>query len=217
LPAQAASVSVQDLDRFKTPPIPDAFRAIRRAGYRNIHEFDLGTKNLWGTETLLGDWDGEHLLIAKDFYPADYIRRGIAAGADNPYRHKPVIPTNRNLLKVLNHFGRLRPGYTNTECGFLYISACFLLRDDGHVRGALPDEDVVLRLSAPVVTFTLERMPNVKRVVAMGESAARAVKASGLAQTIKHRRLAYHEVRHPSYAMSDAARFAQWEPVFRGC
>jgi hypothetical protein len=75
------------MDTFKTPEIPDWVREINHACYKNIFSYDLGNSNLWGTETLLGDWDGEYLLIAKDFYPARYIDDAVAAGVKSPYRH----------------------------------------------------------------------------------------------------------------------------------
>jgi hypothetical protein len=125
---------------FKTPLVPKRIEEIRHPLYKNIYDYSLGNRNLWGTEILLGDWDGRHLLIAKDFYPTCYVAEGLRAGVANPYRHKQGIPTNSNLLKTLRHFRRIDASFQNTECGFLYISACFLLRDDGRIRERLPNE-----------------------------------------------------------------------------
>ena len=87
----------------------------------------------------------------------------------NPYCHKDGIPTNSNLIKTLRHFGHLKPGQSNTDCGFLYASACFLLRADGNVRGPLPDKANVLNQSLPVLKFTIEKnMRNLKSVVCNG-------------------------------------------------
>jgi hypothetical protein len=199
---------------FKTPPIPIWIPKISHPSYINIFDFNLGNKNLWGTETLLGDWSGRYLLLAKDFYPSSYVHEGIRAGLPNPYGHKDGIPTNRNLLKTLRHFGRLARNHGNTECDFLYASACFLLRNDGVIRGALPDEKVVMALSAPVLMFTIGRMPNLESVIAMGNEAARAVQAAGLREWIESKKLSYFRVGHPAKAISDAARFAEWDPVF---
>lgn len=199
---------------FITPTIPAWVRDLHHPLYRNIFSFGLGNKNLWGTETLLGDWRGEFLLIAKDFYPSSYVSELVASGVNNPYRHKDGIPTNTNLIKTLRHFGRIEGKTKNTECNFLYISACFLLRDDGLVRGKLPDEARVLRLSAPVVKFTIDHMPRLRCVVTMGKDAASALAASGLDGYIRSRKLRCFSVNHPSYAMSDVERFRQWEPIF---
>ena len=43
---------------FKTPIVPSEIRQIRHPQYKNIYEYELGNQNLWGTETLLGDWGG---------------------------------------------------------------------------------------------------------------------------------------------------------------
>lgn len=51
------------MDQFKTPSIPDWTKEIDHPSYRNIFGFNLGNPNLWGTETLLGDWDGRFLLV----------------------------------------------------------------------------------------------------------------------------------------------------------
>lgn len=198
---------------FGTPIIPGWIRHLNHPLYRNIFSFGLGNRNLWGTETLLGDWRGEFLLIAKDFYPSSYITDLIASGERNPYRHKDEIPTNNNLIKTLSHFRRLNGATKNTECNFLYISACFLLRDDGVVRGKLPDEARVLRLSAPVVKYTIDHMPRLRCVVTMGKDAANALASSGLDAYLRSRELTCFSVNHPSYAMSDVERFRQWEPI----
>jgi hypothetical protein len=67
--------------------------------------------------------------------------------------------------------------------------------------------------SAPVLSFTMENMPRLECVIAMGSAAARAIKLAGLGSTIAMFR--YHQVRHPAYAMSDRDRFAEWEPIFQ--
>jgi len=153
---------------FKTPDIPQCIQKISHEQYKNIFSYDLGNKNLWRTETLFGDWCGEYLLIAKDFYPASYIDDAIAAHESNPYRHNPKAPTNRNLEDTLRHYNQIKCGSPNLNCNFLYASACFLLRNDGKKSGDLPDECEVLKRSAPVLAFTIENMPKLKRVIAMG-------------------------------------------------
>ncbi len=199
---------------FTTPSIPRWIKSIRNPHYKNIFEFNLGNRNLWGTETLLGDWSGQFLVIAQDFYPTSYIEKNIKDGLVNPYCHKEGIPTNSNLIKTLRHFGYLKGNETNVNCGFLYVSACFLLRADGNIRGSLPDRDNVLRQSLPVLQFTIENMKNLECAVAMGKPAADAVLKSPLSALLKGRRVRCFEVSHPAYAMTDAARMEQWEPVF---
>jgi hypothetical protein len=143
---------------FKTPQIPREFRRISVPGYINIFDLGLRNKNLWGTETFLGDWDGEYLLVAKDFYPSAYIDLQREAGERWPYRHHPGIRTNTNLENILVRDFKVidtdaSGAIENTTCNFLYISACFLLRADNQVSNALPFGG--LEASAPVVLWTI--------------------------------------------------------------
>jgi hypothetical protein len=201
------------MERFITPQIPEWIKGIRHPGYKNIFEFSLGNRNLWGTETLLGDWNGKFLFIAKDFYPAAYIRSGIENSVPNPYRHKDGIPTNRNLLKTLKYFSFLGDTFENSTCNILYISACFLLRDDDKIRGGLPDEEIVLSKSAPVLKFTIDNMPNVESVVSMGAEALRALELPSLRSVIDKKGLQTFNVNHPARAMSDPDRFGEWTAI----
>lgn len=200
--------------KFSTPHIPDEIRRIRHPAYKNIYEYGLGNQNLWGTESLLGDWNGEYLLIAKDFYPSCYIDAAIDAGDQQPYRHKPTAPTNRNLIKTLAHFNRFPPIPSNTTCGFLYTSACFLLRADGKKRGKLPDEAEALRRSYPAIEFTINHLPNLRHAVLMGNEASSAVLHTPLLELLQCRGVQVHRVCHPANAMTDAKRFSEWESVF---
>lgn len=202
------------MTEFRTPPIPKWIMKIEHPLYTNVFSFKLRQRNLWGTETLLGDWSGRYLLIAKDFYPSSYVAEAIERGIKSPYSHKPEAPTNRNLVKTLKHFGFLSPAANNTDCGFLYISACFLLRNDGLVRGPLPAGDEALNLSAPVVRHTIDNMPNLQTVVTMGDDAHKALLAGGFQNVFKSRRISHQCVSHPSRALSDSDRFAEWAAVF---
>jgi uracil-DNA glycosylase len=199
---------------FKTPQVPDKIKNIRHPNYKNIYEYKLGNKNLWGTETLLGDWDGEYLLVAKDFYPSSYIEDNIAYKVSNPYCHAEGIPTNRNLVYCLTGLEKLRRGFKNTDCGFLYVSACFLLRADGQKSGALPDQDEALALSAPVLQFTLENMRNVKAVVLMGKEAQSAFKNRLLSSVVQSRGLRTRDVPHPAARVSATDQHDAWSKVF---
>lgn len=206
---------------FCTPPIPDRFRSISSPGYVNVFEFGLGNKNLWGTETMFGDWNGEYLLVAKDFYPASYIRLLQAAGEKYPYRHHPGIPTNTKLMNILHRdFNTLRIDplgwYDHRSCNFLYISACFLLRDDGWTSGALPEGgDAAMKASEPVVLWTMskENMPNLKTIVAMGDDAKAALGRAPIAEMIRRRKLRCFTVPHPSRG-SIEIRTERWARVF---
>ena len=201
---------------FKTPPIPPEFRRISARGYLNIFDLNLGNQNLWGTETMLGDWDGEYLLVAKDFYPRAYIELQREAGERWPYRHHPGIMTNTKLQNILVRdfkAARLdaRGGIDNRACNFLYISACFLLRTDGQVSAPLPQGG--LEASAPVVQWTIGNMLNLTTVVAMGDDAEVALSDDLIAGVIRQRKLRYRKVPHPSRG-SLADRNLKWSLVF---
>lgn len=200
---------------FKTPNIPEWIMEISHPAYRNIFDYNLGNQNLWGTETLLGDWDGKYLLIAKDFYPTSKIEDALRLGDANPYHYRD-IRTNRNLLETLKKFEPFSYSATNTNCDFLYVSACFLLRDDGQVSGPLPDRGAALELSAPVLAFTMDHMPRLETVILMGEEAADVACIECVDNTIRERGLRCFQVSHPAARISDADRFAEWEPIFAG-
>ena len=147
--------------RFTTPPIPSWIKELRVPGYRNIYEYELGQQNLYGTETLFGDWSGELLLLAKQFAPSTYVEDRIQANELTPYHHKPSLPTNKHLRELVAGYGG----------GVLYASACFFLRDDGEWSGSLPNKAQVLTASRPIFEFTLEHMPNLRTVACLGKDA----------------------------------------------
>ncbi|MGE0210507.1 MAG: hypothetical protein AB7S41_02335 [Parvibaculaceae bacterium] len=207
--------------KFKTPRYPRKFRnilgpdldprySVLREHYKSIFDYKLGNQNLWGTETFLGDWDGEFLLVAKDFYPTCYIEEARESGERHPYRHNESADTNENLRTILQHFGRYPTDTTNTDCNFLYISACFLLRTDGKKRGHLRHEAKALAVSAPVVAFTMHAMCRLRCVVAMGNEAQRALAKPSLAQIVDARKLKIVHVCHPSVGLD----LEKWKVAF---
>ncbi len=130
-------------------------------GYRNIYEYALGQQNLYGTETLFGEWSGALLLLAKDFAPSKYVEDRIRAQELVPYHHKPSLPTNGHLRELLKGYnGRI-----------LYASACFFLRDDGKWSGPLPNKQEALDRSRPIFDFTIEHMSNLRAVACLGKEA----------------------------------------------
>jgi len=145
-----------------TPPIPDWIRDFRTPNYTNIYELCPDESRLYGTESLYGDWSAEVLLLAKDFAPRCLIDDRLADGDQRPFRHEPKMKTNRMLQCYAAPFGdRL-----------LYGSALAgLLRNDGKVRGALPDRATVMPWAARVLDFTILSMPNLKSIACLGADA----------------------------------------------
>jgi hypothetical protein len=158
---------------FKTPAIPQRIKTLSCVGYRNIFEFKLGNQNLFGTETLCGDWDGDLLIVAKDFAPAVFIEKRREQGDSFPYRHEPAFQTNKRLVKLLRDNGRnvSIDGTGNTSCGVLYMSACFFLRLDGRTSGLLPNRKECINKSREVFRFTIDSMRRLKKIACLGDFA----------------------------------------------
>jgi hypothetical protein len=145
----------------KTPPLPHWIRHASVPGYVTAHELCPGETRLFGTESLYGDWSGRVLLLAKDFAPSSYVEKRISAGAPRPYSHDPTRRTNRLL-------GKWAASYVHL--GLLYGSALAnLLRADGKWSGTLPNRAAALSHGAAVLEFVTERMPNLQRIVCLGE------------------------------------------------
>lgn len=169
--------------RFKTPAIPDFIKAIRHDGYKNIFEFDDGVfpksqeKNLWGTETLCGDWDGKLLIILKDFAPTGHFedRHDVRPR----YSHTIDSQTNGNLVNFLSNANHAldKSGIKNTSCGILYISACFLLKCGNRLRTKISAS--ALEKSWPVIKFTIANMPNLKDIALCGTHAFKSFERFG--------------------------------------
>ena len=66
--------------QFSTPNIPNWIKGIRNPHYKNIFDYKLGNKHLWGTETLLGDWSGKYLVFAEDFIQAPTLSKILRPG-----------------------------------------------------------------------------------------------------------------------------------------
>lgn len=129
-------------------------------GYATAHRLCPGETRLFGTESLYGDWAGDVLLLAKDFGPSRILRERIAAGDPRPYRHEPGMRANLRLRELASPVEHL---------GLLYGSALAnLLRDDGHVSGALPNREEALAYGVHVARFVVERMSALRWVVCLG-------------------------------------------------
>ena len=90
---------------FTTPTIPGWIADIELPGYTNVFGYRPNGispfpapqhPNLWGTETLFGDWNGCMLIVLKDFAHTSFL----ASRNDGrpPYSHAPALVTNANLV-----------------------------------------------------------------------------------------------------------------------
>lgn len=163
---------------FKTPPLPDWITRLRLAGYRNVFDYvragqqpfaNPAHPNLWGTETLAGDWDGRLLVVFKDFAETAFVEN--RSDSRPLYSHAPEFATNRNLCALLSGGGHPIDllGQGAAECGLLYASASFLMRQSTARSAPLARE--ALRLSWPVLEFTLSHMPQLTDIALCGVEA----------------------------------------------
>jgi hypothetical protein len=153
-----------------TPPLPDFVREFRLKMYRNIHEMVDNETRLYGTESMYGDWNGDLLLLLKDFACSKLIDDRKASGDKRPYRHEPGLETNKRLRRRAD---RIATSEEPTKCGILYASAAAcLLRDDRRMRGSLPARRQVLDFGARVLRrVVLPQMRSLKVIMCMGKEA----------------------------------------------
>lgn len=163
-----------------TPEIPEWIKSLRQPGYRNIFEYNEGghspfpdpsRPNLWGTETLAGDWNGNLLIVFKDFAETGFLHR--RRDGRPMYSHAPNFATNRNLCALLSRSGRQLDlsGRGASSCGILYASASFLLRDSDARSGSVTN---CLSTSWPVLEFTIAHMPRLTDIAVCGVDAFEA-------------------------------------------
>ncbi len=171
----------------RTPEIPTKIRAIRHDGFCNVFEYvSLGRSpfpdpthpNLWGTETLAGDWCGHLLIVLKDFAPTlDLENRKDGKAL---YSHRADFRTNKNLVAFLGAAGLAVDlnGGTCGSCGVVIASASYLLRV-GDSRSGKDISPHVLAKSWPVLEFTLSHMPNLSDIVLCGVDAFATFRDNG--------------------------------------
>jgi len=153
----------------KTPRIPSRIRRSPSSAYTSIYEFCPNETRLYGTESLYGDWDGELLLLSKDFAPRWVVEKRVARGDLRPFRHEDVpgrmgFQTNRNLRLLAD----------DIPCGKLYGSALAgLLRNDNKTSGALPDYPAIRPYMRDVLRWVIEQMPNLRAIACLGADAWR--------------------------------------------
>ncbi len=149
-----------------TPSLPRWLRDTRISGYVNIYELCPEETRVYGTESLYGDWHGQILILAQDFYPSSFIRKQMSEGVARPYSHNPQAPTNTRLQRYVS---QVCAGSHPLQCNILYGSALAgLLRDDGSKRGTLSNKAEALAYGRRVLDFTIANMPRLKAIVCLG-------------------------------------------------
>ncbi len=181
-----------------TPILPDWVRSFKDASgqYTNIYERCPDETRLYGTESLFADWDGQVLLLAKDFAPDDLIRRRLSGEATRrfdpvcttcnrsealrerdirPYRHSCWMcdrsemgtRTNKRLHQLVERLGSPPMLYGSVRVG--------LLRNDGELSGSLPKCRRVDKYCESVLEFVIEQMANLRAILCLGTDASRGV------------------------------------------
>ena len=161
---------------FKTPVIPNDIRNLKAPlNFKNPFQIGIEGPNLFGTETMCGDWDGDLLLLAQDFAPAEEVlgvmKMHGSIGAwrhnDNDGRYGVGFITNENLCRNLGYIGRhvdVRGG-KSLDCGVLFGNASFFLKE-----GNTPPANGV-KASRTVFDFVLNNMPNLRAIACLGRPA----------------------------------------------
>lgn len=179
---------------FPNPVLLASFERLSCPGYVNIHSIHKQTDRLFGTETLCGDYSGRLLILAQDFGTAQRIRdRKKANPNSNPFHHNPSAGTNLTLVSMLRHVGQLSKaggfsrarkflgidieGTSPADCGAVYGSIVWLLKDTKSVSSSLSNRQHVLRASRAAIEGAIQSMPNLDRIVCLG-----SVSYTGLAR-----------------------------------
>lgn len=241
---------------FTTPKIPSfifAFKGIeipqneKHGAARWINAFAddyLGTavKNLYPTETLFGDWNGEILILAQDALPASSLKQIISDHLQKgepkefAWRHanreihddKKGYNTNESLRRLVEDYAK---GY-----GILYGSAAsHILYDDGcekysQVLRGFKDDQLQNHL-IKVLDWVIQNMPNLKCIMCLGEKAWQVANSTGntefindfklmrqegkhIATTISQKNITIIPAYHPAARVSNQERERNWKNLF---
>ena len=154
-------------------------------------------KNLYATETLFGDWNGEILILAQDALPASALKKIIQSHIEKgepkefAWRHaNKEIHGDKKGWKTNESLRRLVTKYAN-GVGILYGSAAaHMLYDDGsdnyrQVLRGFKDPQLMKHLT-DVLSWVVGNMPNLKYIVCLGEKAWQVVNSSANTQYINN-------------------------------
>jgi hypothetical protein len=215
---------------LSTPKLPEFIRTFKHPGYTNVYHLKgLGQeRKLYCTETLLGDWGGQTLLLAKDAAPVSVIADRIRAGESDPWRHgergrDPMgYRTNEKVLELSDVISGRRT---------LYGSALAHMLKDGNETS----NDLSEMLRGPLYThltkvlqFVVESMPNLRAIVCLGKDSRGFVasqRGCGFVESLEPgavcdatlfgRQLTVGFLYHPSRPFPGgwSARYREWQAV----
>jgi hypothetical protein len=149
-----------------TLKLPSWIRTFSHPRYVNVYKWLKSEPKLYHTETLLGDWNGETLLLSKDAYPAHVFLERFESGEVNPW--SPRAPQERlgQVNRRVSDFAAMLKG---TQ---LYGAAlAHMLKMDRGMSGRLLD----FRRPGPlnehlkrVLDFVIKNMANLRAIVCLG-------------------------------------------------
>jgi hypothetical protein len=152
-----------------TPNLPQWIRDFSHPGYTNVHSILPGCRRLYGTETLLGDWNAETLLLAKDAAPTHVIKALARKEGDDAWRHAERVRgdvagwrTNQRVEEL----AEIIPGaklYGSATANMLLDNPAWSRSLPGLRAGPLHQHLV------HVLGWVIQSMPNLRVIACLGE------------------------------------------------
>lgn len=162
----------QKEDHLRKPQVPVWISGYTPpSGWTNVFQLVPSNRNLYGTETLFGDWSGRTLLLAKDGAPTHVIRGLRDKGESQPWRHAQRCLGDDGGWRTNETLERMAASIPG---GKLYGSATAnLLYDDPRWSRALPGffAGSLHEYLKRVLAWVLDSMPNLEQVACLGNEA----------------------------------------------
>ena len=146
--------------------------------YGNINKIVTISDRLHMCETLFGDLNAKVMVLGQDGAHFGNMQALVAAECARGYRHGENVRTNINLIECLSKYTRKRVdgSIDPKECGVFYANAVWLLKGGDGMAARLPRLMSVLRECAPVMKATIEGLPKLELIIAMGRVAYRSLR-----------------------------------------
>jgi len=154
-----------------TPEIPERIQSFTYPGYTNVFQLLPGCPRLYCTETLLGDWNGATLLLAKDAAPTSLIRARAKREGVGAWRHSDRSRGDRGGCRTNEQVKRFASKLPDTQ---LYGSATAnMLCDKQGMSRSLPGlrSGPLHDYLAGVLSWVFNNMPNLRAVACLGQDA----------------------------------------------
>lgn len=154
------------------------FANISLPGYRNINELLPLDDQLHICETLFGDPNAEVLVLAQDAANFGTMRQWYSRHGRKGICHNDRLRTNTNLVEAFASFlSKTGDAWANRDCQIFYANAIWLLKDGTGMSSGLPSVKEAAQVSRPVLKATVEGLPSLKVVLAVGKEAYETVRA----------------------------------------